>query len=143
MRKKTRALMVNNKISRENGKAFLIGGIIFVVLISWFGWIVFTRNNDLNDEIDNNYGETVGTVIDFHKGGKSVSMRIKVSFTVRGTLYESSFGCPDRTYFENQCFEQGFSHITRAKFVIEYSKLNPENCRIIVGKYKWLTSKWL
>lgn len=110
---------------------FLLG---MCVLIFFFN----KKSESISKDIDDNLEVSTCRIVKYGFGGKSAAKVGIYSYEIDGENFECGFNLYGKEeYFEKECLTQGHSNCLGANFNIEYSAVNPENSRVLVGEYKW------
>lgn len=115
--------------------------IIGIFFLGMYFLISFLDNKSesVSKDIDDNFGVSTCRIVKYGFGGKSVAKVGIYSYEINGENFECGFSLYGKEgYFEKECLKQGYPNYLGAKFEIEYSVVNPENSRILVGEYKWI-----
>jgi hypothetical protein len=120
----------------ESTKIKLRWVAILSILVLIFGSLeIFNRKfkSNMKQEINENKGETIGVIIEYYNGGKSVSKYIKYQYRINDIEYEGAIPETAVPELHDECKKQMKSSYVGAKFKVEYSTKNPHYSRIIIG----------
>jgi hypothetical protein len=120
-------------------KIWLGIGIVgtFLVILSIYG---ANQEKKMNEEITQNKGETIGVVIKYGAQGKTIYKDLVYEYFVNGNRYIGSVGETQVKDLEKLCKQQHCPDCVGAKFQVEYSTLNYDYCRVIIGNDTIITA---
>ena len=113
----------------ESTKIKLRWVVIITLTLLVFGTIAICERKfkyKMNQDIDENKGETIGVIIDYRNGGKSVSKFITYEYQVNGEKHEGSISDILVPELIDECEKQNCPNCIGAKFNVEYSTNNPQ-----------------
>jgi hypothetical protein len=122
-------------------KIWLGIGIVgtFLVILSIY---VAIQTRRMDEEITQNRAETIGVIIDYSVAGKTIYKDLTYEYFVNGNRYTGFTGETQVKGLEPLCKQQNCPDCVGAKFKVEYSTLNYDYCRIIVGNDTVVTGWW-
>lgn len=108
--------------------------VISIIIAAWGLFVLrscYVQNKSI-DDIKSNPEFTIGVITSYGLSGKS-SKSIDYSFSINNKHYYNSISPKENL----KCEIGGYNNCVGKKYVVIYSKRNPENNYLLAGKYEY------